>query len=294
MDKWNDKEFETLWSEIIRERDTDYESPQERKRRLDKLHESLGWKKKGVFLPLWSVAASVLLIAGCFSAVLLTRREAPAPQDRLCLLAPESTRSCVTLPDGTKVWLNAGSRLSYAGTEASWEKRDVTLEGEAFFDVVRDESHPFTVRSGDIRVQVLGTRFNVRNSSVSGAYQVVLSSGRVDVLVPGGDLVRLSPGELLECSKTSGEVEVRNVEASNYISWIGDAVRFDNRTLEDVAVNLEHRYNVRITLAAGVPVQERISFLLKDESLQEAMAVVSRLAHVRYRIYDDHIVIEKK
>ena len=294
MDKQNDKYLETLWNEMLHEQDTDYESPRERKRRLEKLHNSLGWKKKGLYLPTWAVAASILLLAGCFSAVLLTRREGPAPQDRMCLLAPESSRSVAVLPDGTKVWLNAGSRLTYAGNDSSWEHRDVTLEGEAFFDVMRDENHPFTVHTGNIRVRVLGTRFNVRNSSVSGDYQVVLSSGRVDVSVPGQEDIKLSPGEMMECSKTSGTCSVRKVEASNYTSWTGDAIRFDNRTLKDIAVNLEHRYNVRVTLAEGVPEQERISFLLANESIAEAMEVVTRLAHVRCRIDSDEIVIEKK
>ena len=294
MDTRNDKQLETLWNDILRERDTDYESANERRKRLDRLHTELGWEKKGFFFPTWAVAASVLLLVGCFSAVLLTRREVPLLKEQLCLLAPEAARSCVTLPDGTKVWLNAGSRLRYAGNESSWENRDVTLEGEAFFDVVRDEHHPFTVHTGEIRVQVLGTRFNVRNSSVSGDYQVVLSSGRVDVSIPGQERVKLSPGEMMECSKTSGEISVRKVEASNYTSWTGDAVRFDNRTLKDVAVNLEHRYNVRVTLAEGVPEQERISFRITNETLAEAMQVVSRLAHVRCRIDTDEVVIEKK
>ena len=87
MDKQNDKYLETLWNEMLHEQDTDYESPRERKRRLEKLHNSLGWKKKGLYLPTWAVAASILLLAGGFSAVLLTRREGPAPHKRMCLLA---------------------------------------------------------------------------------------------------------------------------------------------------------------------------------------------------------------
>lgn len=294
MNNQNDKDLENLWGQILQSKDINYETRKERRRRLERLHESLGWKKSGLFLPTWAVAASILLVAGAFSALLLNRRESAAKVGQICLLAPESSKSNVVLPDGTSVWLNAGSRLSYFGDESSWQQREVRLEGEAFFDVTRDEKHPFTVQSGDIRVKVLGTRFNVRNSSVSGAYQVVLSSGRVDVSIPGQQTIKLSPGELLECSKTSGEVSVSQVEASNYTSWTSDVIRFDNRTLEDVAINLEHRYNVRVTLRPGVPSQERISFRIMNENVEEVMKVVSRLAHVRYRIDNDEIIIEKK
>ena len=295
MDRNNDTPLESLWNDILRDRDADNESYGERRRRLDRLHERLNWKRKGLFLPAWAVAVSLLLLVGGIPALLLLpRREAAGPQERICFLAPESSRSRVTLPDGSEVWLNAGSRLTCRGDGHSWEDRDVILEGEAFFDVVRDESRPFTVHSGEIRVKVLGTRFNVRNSAVSGAYEVVLSSGRVDVSVPGREVIPLSPGELLECSKASGEVSVRKVETSDHTGWTGATLRFDNRTLEDVAVSLEHRYNVRIVLAPDAPAQERISFRLADESLEEAMEVVLRLARVRCRIDSDETVIEKK
>lgn len=285
--------MESLWKGFLSENNKDYESAAERNRRLGRLHESLGWKKKGVFSPAWAVAASVVLILGCFCLALDGLLKKPAATERICLLSPASSKALFVLPDGSRVWLNGGSRLSYEGDENSWRGRNVTLDGEAFFDVVRDENHPFTVRTGALGVTVLGTRFNVRNSAVSGNYQVVLSSGRVDVALDGQDRIKLSPGEMFECSKASGEFSVRQVEASNYTGWTADAIRFDNRTLEDVAVNLEHRYNVRVTLSPGVPVHERISFTLSGESLEEAMKVVSRLARVRCRIDSDEIVIEK-
>ena len=289
----------SLWDNLFDGEKADHVTPRERRRRLGQLHRSLGWDtagRKGLYLPGWGIAAAAALLIGLFAGgIWAGRRSAPVREERLCLVAPQQQLSDFFLPDGSHVWLNAGSRLYYDGNGTSWNERTVTLEGEAFFDVTRDEAHPFTVQAGDARVRVLGTRFNVRNSPVFGEYQVALSSGRVEVSLEGRpENYTLSPGELCELSKNTGKSIIRKVEAANYSSWTGERIVFDNRPLADVAVNLEHRYNVRIHIAPNVNTSERISFTLKDDSMEEALRVVERLARVRCRAGEGEIVIEHK
>lgn len=205
-------------------------------------------------------------------------------------------QGAVHAADGSVVWLNADSRLAYSNRFVDSEKREVRLEGEAFFDVRRDTLRPFEVTMGDLEVRVLGTRFNASHIPDLGIEEVTLLSGSVEVGHDGSrETVRLLPDQSCAYDTVSGRLAVRNVRASNYGSWTGDSIVFDNMTLEDIAVNLEHWYNIRIRIDDGVDASTRISFTLRPETLDETLRIIENLTHFACERTDrQHITIRKR
>ena len=201
----------------------------------------------------------------------------------------------VTLPDGSGVWLNADSRLAYSDRFTASGSRAVRLEGEAFFDVKRDTLRPFEVEMGKLRVKVLGTRFTASHRPAFNPEGVTLLSVKVEVSGYRADQsVVLTPDQSCSYDAGSGAVAVRNVAASNYCSWTGNSIIFDNMTLADIAVNLEHWYNIRFRIDERIDTSIRISFTLRPETLEETLKIIETLTHLRCRQIDKHYVIIHK
>ena len=146
------------------------------------------------------------------------------------LVTAENSKGRFTLPDGSVVWLNADSRLAYSDRFTASGSRAVRLEGEAFFDVKRDTLRPFEVEMGKLRVKVLGTRFTASHMPAFNTEEVTLLSGKVEVSGYRADQsVVLTPDQSCSYDAGSGAVAVRNVAASNYCSWTGNSIIFDNK-----------------------------------------------------------------
>ena len=167
--------------------------------------------------------------------------------------------------------------------------------GEAFFDVKRDTLRPFEVEMGKLRVKVLGTRFTASHMPAFNTEEVTLLSGKVEVSGYRTDQsVVLTPDQSCSYDAGSGAVAVRNVAASNYCSWTGNSIIFDNMTLADIAVNLEHWYNIRFRIDERIDTSIRISFTLRPETLEETLKIIETLTHLRCRQIDKHYVIIHK
>ena len=163
-------------------------------------------------------------------------------------------KSKVTLPDGTVVHLNSESRLRFP--EQFGKTREVILEGEAFFQVTRDESKPFLVNSGGLVTQVLGTSFNIKAFSGEDI-QVTVATGKVSVesikttqSAPGEmpQKVILTPNQQATYSIAGKSVRKLEVNTQNYIAWKDKTLKFDGLRFEEVAKILSRWYGVNITL----------------------------------------------
>ena len=258
---------------------------------LRDIHRRLGWRDYGMFIPRWAIVAGVAAILTLFVSeyYFLTKREKEIVSVRTCLAAPESGKAFYLLPDGTHVWLNSGSVLSYVNKSFSDKVRTVSLSGEAFFDVVKDESKPFIVQMDDIDIRVLGTQFNVRTPLFFDNYEISLQSGKVQILGLSRDVILL-PGQQCILSKSSGQVVVRKTDVSNCSSWFSESLRFDNQTLGDILINLEHWYNMRVITSDQVDLSKRLSFTLKPESLDNTLNLLGKLTGYSFDTSENQII----
>ena len=149
----------------------------------------------------------------------------------------------VTLSDGTRVSLNAESRLRFPVAFKGGERR-VELEGEGYFEVARDTARPFVVVTGEVVTRVLGTEFNARAYAGEGETRVVLARGRVRVF-DGRTFAELEPGEMARWERASRRLEVEEVDVERATAWRRGRFVFRDERLEDVMATLARWYGVR-------------------------------------------------
>jgi len=164
------------------------------------------------------------------------------------LVIPYGRTSEIILPDGTHVFLNAGSRLIYPDFFAD-KNREVFLVGEAFFNVKHNEKQPFVVQTTDIRVRVLGTQFNVSAYPSDNIIETVLTSGKVRLEQNNtgifSETTDLRAGQLAAFNKTERTTQLKDVDIENYTLWKENLLKFESTDLSRVVKRLERYSNVR-------------------------------------------------
>lgn len=190
----------------------------------------------------WRIAATiaVLLLGGWW---LIPKAFDPSEQ----VLAAELREDALILPDGSKVWLNEDSRVVY---QRSFKKRTVQLEGEAFFDIARDEERPFTVEAGSARTTVLGTSFNLRAYPDEDRIELVVQSGKVrfeslQKKTEEGAAI-LEKGQAAFVSKDTDEIVVDNRISGNTTAWMSDTLVFNQESLDKVIMDLQRYFRIAI------------------------------------------------
>ena len=149
----------------------------------------------------------------------------------------------LTLSDGTRVFLNAETKLKFP-TKFRKEERVVVLEGEAYFEVRKDATHPFIVKANDVDVKVLGTSFNLRSYSDENSIATTLVSGKVAVYA-GENSEEIVPGEQAVYMKETGKMEVKPIDVTLYTAWHTGKFIFRNETLEEMMSYLSRWYGVK-------------------------------------------------
>ena len=201
------------------------------------------------------------------------------------LIIPYGKTSELQLPDGTKVFLNAGSRLVYP-ENFTGKSREVFLVGEAFFDVKHDKQHPFIVQTNDFRVKVLGTRFNLCAYPTDNVVETVLAEGKVSMEKNDGGVfekaIELLPNQLASFNRTTKETKIKAVDTDNYILWTEGLLKFESTDLSRITKRLERFYNVRFQYAEPLLGGLRISGKLQlKEDFNEVCERVARAASVK-------------
>ena len=212
----------------------------------------------------------------------LSKPDSETPLNQLII--PYGKTSEVLLSDGTKVFLNAGSRLVYPEIFKG-KTREVFLIGEAFFDVKHDKDHPFIVQLSDIRVKVLGTRFNISAYTADNVIETVLAEGSVvmDKNYAGifEKSIVLVPDQMASFDRTTKDTRVKAVNVNNYILWTKGVLQFENTDLNRITKKLERFYNIRIRFADPLLGGLRISGKLElKEDRDEICDRIARAASV--------------
>ncbi len=216
------------------------------------------------------------------------------------VVIPFGKKSQLILEDGTKVWLNAGSRMAFP-TKFNGKKREVFLEGEAYFEVAHNLRKPFVVNTDEIAIKVLGTRFNLSAYKTDKLTETVLLEGKVTVseLSVLGFLKSetiLSPNQKASYNRNNRSISIINVtDADLAIAWTEGWFKFSQQSLNDVLNKLERYYNVQFVFDSKFPTTDLISGKLDlKESVESVMIALTDVADIQYRINGNKINIEKK
>lgn len=208
---------------------------------------------------------------------------------------PSGKRELITLPDGSEVWLNSGTLLLYPSAFMG-ESREIYLVGEGYFKVRKQPEQPFIVRTKAMRVQVLGTEFNLSAYPDQEKITTTLMEGSIKIL-PDDPSVKsyiLKPNEQFVYFPTKGKGNVRQVVATDYSDWKEGGLLFNNDSFEDILKSLERVYNVKVHLRTSSYHSNRLTIHFnKNESLENIMMLIKEMVPgLEYQIKEDGIYIE--
>lgn len=209
----------------------------------------------------------------------------------LVTVSTKNQLKTVVLPDGTRAWLNKHSSLSYYARNND-SIRKVTLEGEAYFDVVKSKHRPFIVSVGRTSIRVLGTRFNVRQNKLHGKIEAVLLSGKIELLDGHmRELAVLHPNSLAVVDK-AGVVVQEDINAGDYIAWIKGVQVFQNQTIADIAVRIKERFDVKVILSGHLdPGRSYRCVFSEKQKLKDVAGMLEYIAPVQCSISNDTLYI---
>jgi ferric-dicitrate binding protein FerR (iron transport regulator) len=225
-------------------------------------------------LPVWWMAAALLLLAGTW---LVFKKPA---ESKMSVYVPREQQNKIVLPDSSVVWLNADSRLQYSEDTTH---REVTLSGEAFFDVKRN-TKPFVVKAGKSTTTVLGTSFNIKAYDEE-AIAITVVSGKIKVQDEKKHITVLTANKQITLEKTVVE---RTVNATTYHAWIEGRLEVNNETFETIANALSRKYNVTIHFKDDA-LRKCTFFASFDEhaSLDRVLGLLCKINNSTYRTSED-------
>ena len=235
----------------------------------------------GFWLPVlrYASVAVVALLVGMGIHMLLS--DADTATGGMQVTVPAGSKSKIVLPDGTSVWLNSGSKLTYTG-DFGKINRVIYLDGEGFFDVTKNKEIPFEVYAGEARIRVLGTQFNVKAYGGEEAV-ATLVHGKVEV-ARGQEAVVLQPGE--QCRIAAGEAHaliVGKADLMSTLAWKNGEFVFKDASLEQVIDELARWYNVEMMYDHSLFRESRVHiYMNRSQTLDEALDMLSKAWNIRY------------
>lgn len=237
------------------------------------------------------------------------------------VVARKGARSRIVLPDGTRVWLNSDSKLQY-GPSFNEDVREVTLEGEAYFDVVKDQERPFIVHTSGIDIRVLGTAFNLKSYPQEPTIEATLIHGFIEVinkkeakspsviLEPHKKLVFNKENQSFEGDKPGQKIKPitsatstiaitalpQNIADTSLIetSWVYNRLLFDGETFQELAIKMERWFNVKINFKSEKVANYRMRGAFDTETIEEALQALQVIASFSYKIKNNEIDISNK
>ena len=244
-------------------------------------------RRSAVRIAAAAVIAAVLL-AGGLTTVLLSKRLAQP----VTVVTQLGERSQVVLPDGTKVWLNSSSSVEYVAPFFSRQRR-VKMEGEAYFEVEHDRRAPFVVSTNGLDIEVLGTRFNIRNDDNEHRVTTVLLEGAVKAYASGREQasVRLHPAQQLVFDTRTHAMRLTDCpSAERSINWIDGRFCFEHDTVGEIVAELKRYYNVDIRFMDNRLRDMRFSGNFRvEDGIYHIMSVLQLTYKFNYRIAGNDI-----
>lgn len=258
-------------------------------------------RPRGFLFRRLAVAAAVTAVVALLSFLYL-RQQGGEKSKELAVRQLEQrtapgTRSTIQLPDGTRIWLNAGSRLQYP-SRFTGTTRELTLDGEAFFDVARNPSRPFIIHLNKGTIRVLGTSFNVRAYSTEPVVETSVATGKV-AFIPRyqkerqQDTFYLAADSKAQFSVAGDRVTTSATNSGEDKAWTEGQLIFRSMLFRDIAAGLERSFGVRIVFADSTLEQYRLTGSFRNNSLEEILYFLSRTKTFHYTITDDQILISK-
>lgn len=272
----------------------------------------------------WMTGIAAFVITGLAVFFLLQREAVSVNTTKQQLLAKHQiktkygSKTSLVLPDGTKVWLNAGSEMTY-NKDYGTDLREVNLTGEAYFDVVKNVHKPFIIHAGNIKIKVLGTAFNVRNYPNEKTTETSLIRGSLEITMKGStEKYMLKPYEklvvtnkpalavngsnadgLLDAEQPKRDIELGRLSVMPHDSsivetaWVYNRLVFRSETFEEVALKMERWYAVRIVFKEDKLKTKKLTGVFENETVDQALEAIQLTTPFSFNYTNEQIIISK-
>lgn len=201
------------------------------------------------------------------------------------VVADNGQISKIILPDSSVVWLNSGTTLTY-DNNYSYKNRNLKLSGQAFLEVKKNKNLPLILASGNLRVKVLGTRFDVNAYPDDSRIKVTLESGKVELLssIDRSLHCQLNPGEMAEYESQSNKMVIKAVESRNYTNWKEGAMIFLDTPMIEVFKSLERKFDIKIEVENPKVYKSVFNANFKNENLKEILDYIQFSCRITYQL----------
>lgn len=235
----------------------------------------------------WSVAAVAIVLLGLITVTAYWQgsRQIQSNFSDIVVEAPLGSKTKLTLPDGSTVWLNAGSKMVYSQGFGVSDRR-LAFQGEGYFEVEKNDEMPFLVQTHDVNVTVVGTKFNFRNYPEDEEAVVELLEGKVALENPlKEEAVRyLSPNEKMVLHKATGKMDITSAKVKEVTLWTENILLFDEDLLPDIVRELERSYHVQIEIENEDLKQTRFygQFNQLEQNIYDVLGMLSETGKLKY------------
>lgn len=260
-------------------------------------------KRKNYFIPYLKIAASILLVSGLLTVIYFYKNKQPA----ISIVSIKNHTGIIfkqVLPDGSQVWLNPNASLSFPSKFG--QLREVTMQGEAFFNVTKDHKHPFQITSGQVLTKVWGTSFRIRSIPGENNTKVTVLTGKVSVSIPAQ--ISTMPEVTSAAPKKTEEIMLLPQQEATYqkvahhllktpvsadlTMWHNVSLSFENETIENVTRILSKHYHLQIQAEGTQLNQYRLTADFTDKNLADILFLICRSVHTTY-VRDEHKITLK-
>jgi len=281
----------SVWEESIEIKEPDYQQKEHYKKEASALLRKIKYKRFSISTKqIIRVAASIAIVITVVLGIQeFQNRKELAQNEYIELNVKRGQTQQLTLADGTKLFLNAGSSLRYPAT-FSGKNRTVELNGEAYFEVAPDANKPFIIHTGNMDIKVLGTTFNIKSYNEDDRAIVSVNSGKVQVDL-AESMMRLVANEQIVLDKKSGELQKNIISTNDAKGWMNGSLSFKNTTIDNVAKELMRIYNCKIIIKDSTAMNVLVSGAIESKSLDSVLKSIYYSTGIRYRKESDTIVL---
>lgn len=245
----------------------------------------------------WSVAAVAIVLLGLITVTAYWQgsRQIQSNFSDIVVEAPLGSKTKLTLPDGSTVWLNVGSKMVYSQGFGVSDRR-LAFQGEGYFEVEKNDEMPFLVQTHDVNVTVVGTKFNFRNYPEDEEAVVELLEGKVALenQLKEESVRYLSPNEKMVLHKATGEMDITSAKVKEATLWTENILLFDEDLLPDIVRKLERSYHVRIEIENEDLKQARFygQFNQLEQNIYEVLDMLVETGRLEYQEKDKVIYLK--
>ncbi|SDF82264.1 FecR family protein [Chitinophaga filiformis] len=241
-------------------------------------------------------AAILMLVVG--STFLLRKTTGlfnrKAGQTFRVMRVPDGNQGTLILKDGTHITINGGSELLYPESFEGAERLVYLKEGEAYFDIAQDVTHPFIVKTPQVRVRVLGTSFSIRDYRDERHASVSVNSGKIALehLFKAGPWLELAAGNGSVIDKYKGTITKQDIDTTTTTAWMRGELAFQDAALQQVLQVLQHKYAMHFEVKDSALLKRRFTATFRNNSIQNIMQQLKLMGNINYTITDNLILIQ--